>query len=174
MCFISCRKLLDKPCDFTRWYICFYSALISEGPLIPLKCPKRFLELCFELTSATPNRRHTASNASSSCTHELILLPSLEPLRRTGHLWKRERASLLSTARGGTAARPARLRARASVRPHRGPTAEVFPKDEEESAQLAPNLFFQVPLEIYIKKIESDSKPPTFSSLFKVRLSSLS
>lgn len=67
------------------------------------------------LTPATPNREHAASNASSSCTHELILLPSLEPLRRTGHLWRRARASLLSSAResGVTAARPAELRARA-------------------------------------------------------------
>lgn len=83
-------------------------------------------------TSATPKRRHAASNASSSCTHELILLPSLEPLRRTGHLWKRESPSLLSTARGGTAARPAELRARRRSVPTVVSPAEI---SEEESAR---------------------------------------
>lgn len=38
-----------------------------------------------------------------------MLQPSLEPPRRTGHLWRRESPSLLSTAREGTAARRAGL-----------------------------------------------------------------
>ena len=83
-----------------------------------------------KLTSATPNRRHAASNASSSCTHELMLLPSLEPLRRTGHLWRRESPSLLSTARGGTAARPAGLRARGPPVPTVVSPAEISEEEE--------------------------------------------
>lgn len=88
-------------------------------------------------TSATPKRRHAASNASSSCTHELILLPSLEPLRRTGHLWKRESPSLLSTARGGTAARPAELRARRRSVPTVVSPAEISEEEEEEESARA-------------------------------------
>ena len=60
-----------------------------------------------KLTPAAPDtRRHATSNASSR-THKLISLPSLEPLRRTGHLWRRE--SLSSALGAGTAARPVLL-----------------------------------------------------------------